>query len=409
MQPSRKLNVFVAALGLIVAFGAGFLFSQAEPQRGYLNNAPKGRNLIQSTETAQTPVEIPNLGEVWKRLQNAYFDGAKLDLKKLQYGAVKGFVHEIGDPYTAYMTPEETKEFSSDLEGELEGIGAQLEVKDGKLTVVAPLKNSPAEEAGIKPGDIIYKIDGAFAEEMTFYEAVRKIRGKSGTKVTLTIIREKKPEPFDITITRREITVENVTLKKLDNGIYHLAILQFNDSTKKDFLKAANEMLLNDPRGLILDLRGNGGGYLDISIDILSELLKGEQTGAIIKKKNGTELETAKTNGSGRLADIPLVILVNKGSASASEIVAGAVQDYKRGLLIGETTFGKGSVQEIQPLTDGSSLRFTIAKWFTPQDRSINEKGITPDREVKMNEEDAEQDRDPQLDEAVKYLRSRPK
>ncbi len=357
--------------------------------------------------TANENVSIKDLDEVWKRLQANYYDEKKLDAEKLKYGAVKGFVAAIGDPYTVFMTPDESKDFDDGLNGNLEGIGAELEVKEGKLVVVTPLKSSPAEKAGLKTNDIIFKIDGALAEELSLYDAVHRIRGKKGTAVTLTIIREKKSDPFEIKIVRAKVVIDSVTVKKLDGDIFHLTVNQFNDHTKTEFQNAVQKILLERARGIILDLRGNGGGYLDISVDMLSELLPGEKVASIIKRRDAKQNESVKTSGLSSLPDIPLVVLVNKGSASASEIVAGAVQDYKRGVIIGEKTFGKGSVQEISRLADGSNLRLTIAKWFTPLDRSIDDTGITPDKIVELTEADFKAEKDPQLDAAIQYLKSK--
>lgn len=423
MKLSRASIIAIVFVFSVGSFAAGWALSTDDAT--YLQS----QSITPGTATGtsygpSSPIRIPILGDVWEKLLDFYYDESKLDLKKLEAGATKGFVAAINDPYTVFMTPEESKDFTNDLEGELEGIGAELEVKNGKLIVVAPLKNSPAEKAGIKPGDIIFKINGGLAQDMTLYEAVRRIRGKQGTQVTLTIVRETLANPFDLTITRSAIQIDSITLKRLDGDIFHLAINQFNDHTKREFETAVEKIILEKAKGLIIDVRGNGGGYLDISIDILSELISGKKPVVTIKKRDPKQNEVVQTSGSGRLADIPLAILVDKGSASASEIVAGAVQDYKRGVLIGEKTFGKGSVQQIETLGDGSSLRITIAKWFTPLDRSIDEIGITPDKEVKLTDQDVdapvgrsntvasprlglvEKKLDPQLDEAVKYLRN---
>lgn len=393
-------SVLVASL---LSFSFGWFFGK-NLQTDASEKSPPGTTFETPPQTANETIKIPDIDEVWNRLQKTYYDASKLDLENLQWGAVKGFVEGMEDPYTVFMTPEESDEFADGLEGNLEGIGAELEVKNGKLIVVSPLKNSPAQKAGIKSGDMIYKINNELAEEMTLFEAIKRIRGKKGTKVMLTIIRDEEPKPLEITITRDDIEVESIKLEKLENDIFHLSISQFSDKTKKEYENAVQQILLEKARGLIIDLRGNGGGYLDISIDILSELFQGKKIVVIIKKRNPDENERLETTGSGRIADIPLVVLVDKGSASASEIVAGAVQDYKRGVLIGEKTFGKGSVQELSELPDGANLRFTIAKWFTPLDRSIDDVGITPDKEVKLTEEDLKADRDPQLEEAINYL-----
>lgn len=404
----RQQSILVSSVLIvgIFSFSAGWFFA-----KNIGTNAGRAQQTIDQSQAQENPdplmagVQIRDINEVWKILQDSYYDASKMNLPTLEYGAVKGFVAGIADPYTVFMTPEESQDFENGLEGQLEGIGAELEVREGRLIVVTPIKDSPAEKSGILAGDIIWKIDGELAEEMTIYEAIRRIRGPKGTRVTLTIVRENKPEPFDVTITRSEITIESVTVKKLDGDIFHVTINQFNDHTKREFDNAIQRMLLEKASGMILDLRGNGGGYFDTAVDILSELLQGKKPAVIIKKRN-QENEASETSGNAKIADIPLVVLVNKGSASASEIVAGAVQDYKRGILIGEKTFGKGSVQEIDQLPDGSSLRMTIAKWFTPLDRSIDEVGITPDIEIEMTDEDREQNRDPQLDAAVNHLMS---
>ncbi len=344
------------------------------------------------------------LPEIFAILKEKYVEPDELSLEKLEEYAIKGFVSGVSDPYTVYMTKDESKEFNENLGGQLEGIGAELEVRHGVLVVITPIKNSPAEKAGIKAGDIIEKINGEKTAEMTLHEAVRRIRGKAGTKVTLTILREIEEKPLDITITRSAVEIESVTMKEeVAENIALIAINQFSDDTKNEFQEAVNKLLLKKPNGLILDLRFNGGGYLDISLDILSEFLAGKVTAVKIKRKNPEDSEVLETNGIARLPDIPMVVLVNLGSASASEIVAGALQDYKRAVIMGTQTFGKGSVQEIENLRDGSSLRITIAKWLTPLDRDIDEVGIAPDIEADFPD-DTPEGKDPQLEEAIRYL-----
>lgn len=349
-------------------------------------------------------VNFSSLPEIWDAVQEKYVAPEKVSLKKLNEYAIKGFVAGIGDPYTVFMTKDESKEFQENLDGELEGIGAQLEVKYGKLTVITPLKNSPAEKAGVKAGDIIEKIDGVLAEELTLQEAVRRIRGKSGTKVKLTLLRASAENPIEIEILRGSIEIESVTLtENIAPEIALIEINQFGDSTENELQAAIQKLLLKKPKGLVLDLRFNGGGYLDIALDILSEFLSGKVVGVKIKRRNPAENEVLYTSGTGRLHDLPVVILVNHGSASASEIVAGALQDYKRATIMGERTFGKGSVQEIEQLRDGSSLRITIAKWLTPLDQDIDEIGIKPDILVEVPE-NTEEGKDPQLEEAIRFL-----
>ena len=391
-------SVLVAA---IISFSFGWSFAKnvktrsgAQPDFGFETSY---------SETCQ----IRDLDEVWSKLQGGYFNAGKLDRAQLEYGAVRGFVESLDDPYTVFMTPEEAEEFDDEIEGQLEGIGAQLEVKEGHLVVVTPIKDSPAARAGIKIGDVIYKIDDQLAEEMTFYEAVRKIRGQKGTVVALVVLRQDETEPLEFKITRSEITVDSIILEKLENDIFHLTITQFSDHSTKEFEDAVQKMLLEKARGAIIDLRGNGGGFMDAAVLMLSEFISGEKPAVVIKKRDSATNETIETSGNARLADIPLVILVDAGSASASEIFAGAIQDYKRGAVIGEKTFGKGSVQEISDFADGASLRYTIAQWLTPLGRTIEKTGITPDREVALTDEDIKTDRDPQLEAAVNYLKTK--
>lgn len=355
--------------------------------------------------TPSEQADLESFWDVWGLLSEMYVDETALDNEQMVHGAIKGMVASINDPYTVYMTPEETKEFDQSLNGQLEGIGCELTVKEKNLVVVSPLKNSPAEEAGLQPGDIVYKIDGEITAEMTLFDAIMKIRGEKGTKVVLTIIREGVDEPFEVGIVRATVNVESVSMEDKGDGIFYISINQFNDTTKPEFEAKIRELLLKEPTGLILDLRYNGGGYLDIAVDILSELLPEKIEAVTIKRRLEEDNETLYVTGEPRLGEIPLVVLINNGSASASEIVAGAIQDYKRGIVMGEQSFGKGSVQEVDKLSDGSSLRLTIARWFTPNGTNIDKVGITPDILVERAEEDFEADKDPQLDAAMEYLK----
>jgi carboxyl-terminal processing protease len=345
---------------------------------------------------------------VWHSLEDSYVDESALDRQKMAYGAIKGMAEALGDPYTVFMDPSETEEFTQNIEGEFEGIGAKLEVDDdGNIVVSTPLKDSPAEKAGLLPKDIIYKIDDEYAADLTLFEAIMKIRGEIGTPVTLTILREGAKAPVEITIIRAKIDVESVEKKVLDDGIVYVAVNQFSDDTSVEFSKAIADLVLNEPKGLIVDLRYNGGGYLDIAIDILSQIFESGIPAVSVQRRDLADNETLYTDERGKkLLNTPLVVLVNDGSASASEIVAGAVQDHKRGILMGTQTFGKGSVQEVEMLEDGSSLRFTIAKWLTPNGRLIDHIGITPDIIVENYDDDVKAGIDRQLDEAVKYLKN---
>jgi carboxyl-terminal processing protease len=360
-------------------------------------------SLIIPENAAKTDMQL--FWKVWDLLQDSYVEKENLDKQDMVYGAIKGMVGAIGDPFTSFMTPDETTEFDQNLNGQLHGIGAELTVRDQNLTVVTPLKNSPAEKAGLIPGDIIYKIDGDITGEMTLFEAIMRIRGPIGTNVTLTIVRADQ-DPIDIQITRDKVNIESLSMEDKGDGIFLLSIYQFNEKTTSKLEEKINELLLDEPKGLIIDLRNNGGGYLEVSVDILSEFMDGNKEVVTIKRRNEKNDQAMFVRGNPALPNLPIAVLINEGSASASEIVAGAVQDHKRGIIIGEKSFGKGSVQEVSKLNDGSSLRMTIAKWFTPKGNNIDEIGITPDMEVKYTEEDYKNGNDPQLDAAIKFLKN---
>lgn len=411
MNKYSKLHKAPVVILAISAFGLGVLTAptftnsashQDDPTK---TKSSPGIDLFSYLESDRPDLDI--FWEVWDTVKKKHVNASSVsDDKALIYGATKGMIESIGDPYTVFMDPEETEEFMTSLDGQLNGIGAELEVKDQNLVVVSPIKGSPAEAAGLQPGDIIYKINGELASELTLFDAVKKIRGPRGTQVTLTIIRDTLDEPLDIEITRDIITIDSITYEPKDGNIAYVALSQFTDHTTAEFNKVINQLLIEKPDGMILDLRYNGGGYLDISVDMVSEFIDGNKSVVKIESRNHDEDKTINVTGNARLNDIPLVVLVNEGSASASEIVAGAIQDHQRGIIIGTKTFGKGSVQEvIDNFRDGSSLRVTTAKWFTPNGRSIDEEGIDPDRIVELDPADLEQEIDTQLEAALEYLR----
>lgn len=350
-------------------------------------------------------VDMDLFWKVWKDLEDKYVDLEAIEEDTMVYGSIKGLVDSLDDPYTVFMTPDESTEFTSGLDGTLEGIGAELTVEDKNLVIVSPLRGSPAEKAGLLPRDIILAINGDLASNMTLVDAISKIRGEAGTSVILTIVRKNVKEPFDVSIVRDNIEIESVTIEKLDDDIVYLGVNRFNDKTNEEFSTAISEMLLDEPKGLIVDLRFNGGGYLDIAVELLSYLLP-SNTPAVVIKERGKKDDTKLTNGKPKLLNTPLVVIVNDSSASASEIVAGAIQDHKRGVVLGTKTFGKGSVQEVEKFSDGSSLRLTIAKWFTPNGRSINKTGLIPDIIVEITDEDIDNKYDRQKEEAFKYLKN---
>jgi carboxyl-terminal processing protease len=290
---------------------------------------------------------------------------------------LQGLVSGLNDPYSVYFKPELAEEFSKGLEGEFDGIGAEIGKKGDVLTVIAPLPGSPAEKAGLLAGDKIFMIDGVETFQMTVEEAVLKIRGKKGTVVVLTIVHPGGSSAVELALMRDTINIPTVKFEMKENKIAYINILYFNGTTLKEFDKAVVNVLSNNPSGIILDMRMNPGGYLETAVDVASEWV---ENGPIVKEKfnDGREVIYNST-GRHRLKNIPTMVLVDEGSASGTEIVAGALQDYKAATLVGKKTYGKGSVQDVEVFPDGSALKLTIAKWLTPNNRIIEKDGIIPD------------------------------
>jgi len=350
----------------------------------------------------EDPVDEALIREVWGILQKQFY-GDLPQGKEVTYNAIRGIVERLGDQHTAFVDPKSAALFNSDMEGSFEGIGAQVELAEGggvRLRYLFP--NQPAEKAGLRPGDVIIAVDGKDITKLSLLEAISLIRGPRDTRVVLTI-RRGQEQPFDVTVTRARIEIPVVETKTLANGkIQYVALSEFSSIAPNRLADALNKALATRPTGLILDLRGNPGGLLDAAVRIGSYFVP---DGPILieRTKDGSEKVYNRT-GRYLLGSTPLVVLVDGGSASASEIVAGAIQDAGTGVLIGEKTFGKGSVQLPNTLSDGSQLRVTIAHWFTPKGRGIHGTGLEPDVKVSLTKEDAAANRDPQLDRAVQYL-----
>jgi len=401
-EKSSRVPLYI---GIFVLIAFVFMLGwNAGVNHAYVTQGIATQTTITSPNGEAETVSMAVFWDAWNILSGSYVDPYALVTEEMIFGAVKGMVASIDDPYTSFMTPKENKEFQEGLQGRLEGIGAELTLRNGALTVISPLKNSPAQDAGLQPEDVIYKVDDEFTEDSTLEQSVMRIRGEKGTIVTLTVLRKNRPEPIEINIKRDTINVNSVDWKMIDE-IALIEINQFGDSTEMEFSKAISEILNQRPKGVILDLRYNGGGYLDGAIDIASEFLEKERV-VTIKRRNPEDDEIIYVSGKARMINVPLAVLINKGSASASEIVAGAIQDHNRGIIIGETSFGKGTVQTVENLLGGSSLRVTVAKWFTPNDQNINETGITPNIIVERTLEDFEAQKDPQLDRAIEYIQS---
>tara|TARA_Y100001970_G_scaffold292634_1_gene434760 strand:- start:845 stop:2023 length:1179 start_codon:yes stop_codon:yes gene_type:complete len=351
-------------------------------------------------------LKLDHLNEVWDLINEKYFNKREIENNLAENYAIKGVVSSLNDPYSIYLTKDEFKEFSQSLDSEIHGIGAAVTKQDGFIMIESPLKESPAIKAGLVAKDKIIAINGESTEGLTVTEAVMKIRGKKGTSVTLTIYREEADEPFDVTIIRDEIKLESVSYKELDEEIAYIAINQFSDDTLKEFYEAGLDALLADSKGLILDLRFNGGGYLQIAQNLISYFVGPEKVALQVLDANNNS-EAKLTNNKAIFKDIPLVILINQGSASASEIVAGSLQDYKKAILVGNQTYGKGTIQQLLEFTNGSSLKLTIAKWLTANGRDIDEIGLTPDFEISITQTDILNNIDSQLEKAKEIIKDK--
>ena len=339
--------------------------------------------------------------QTWAILKSDFVDQQKLDEKEMFYGALKGFVAASGDPYTVLFDPETAKEFEDQIGGAFEGIGAEIGIKDGLVVVVAPLPDSPAAKAGLMSGDKIFSVDAKQVTGMSLDKVVRMIRGAKGTNVSLIIVRGNE-EPREVVITRGVIELKSVKWEFRDDGILKIDLMAFNVDTTDLFMQIIKEAKMKNPKAIVLDLRNNPGGLLDTALDVASAWV---QADLLLIEKFGDSREISY-NGSKKafFKNMPTVVLINQGSASGSEIVAGALQDYGLAKIVGEKSFGKGSVQAVKKLSDGSSLKVTIAKWLTPKGRSINDEGIKPDTEIKFTKEDFDQKKDPQLAKAIEIL-----
>lgn len=406
MEDEQKRNSKILGLSLLilVVFITGLLIGR--------NYTTSDANQLLKFPSSSKNVDMDLFWEVWNTTQRYYVDSEKLDNNSLVYGAIKGMVESISDVGTTYLDPEETGEYNSASEGKyFEGIGAELGYLDGQVIVVAPLEGSPAKAAGVKPGDFILKIDSyTLTSEDTVYDAVAKIRGKAGTEVMLTVLHKGDKEPVEIKMTRSEITVASMTVEFIgqNKDIAHFKVGRFTDSSlylwQQEWdksVKAINDAKVNK---VILDLRSNPGGFFDAAIYAADDMLKEGFTISQQRDAKGN-IEKFESEIGGNLLEKKIVVLVDEGSASASEIVAGALQQANRATIIGKSTYGKGTAQKIFDFTDGSSLHLTVVKWLLPDGKNIDkENPILPNIEVGYSNDDFEKGIDPQLDRAVEEL-----
>ena len=403
----------VALMLLAGTCSAGFLFG-----RTFASETPNVSEVLPALADIPVEVSTPIAAEeatpddlealfipfwqTWDIVDDQFVE-QPVDEEALMRGAIRGMLESLGDQHTSYMDPDQFHQANIPMNGEYEGIGAWVDPTGEYLVIISPMPDSPAEEAGLQPGDVIIAVDG---EDMTGIDGnliIRRVLGPAGSIVTLTIHREDVSEPFDVEVKRARITIPSVDSEMLEDDIAYIQLINFGDSSTDDLRNALRDALKEEPAGLILDLRNNGGGYLTSAVEVASEFIG---DGVILYEEYGDgSRDTYNALRGGLATDINMVVLINEGSASASEIVAGAIQDHERGLLVGATSFGKGSVQNWIPLPEEQgAVRVTIARWLTPNERTIHQIGLEPDYVVVITEEDIESERDPQLEKAIELL-----
>ena len=414
MERIRKSKKFILKLilslaALFLVFYAGYGYGVRHELNGippaYINNSAEGK---------PGSVDFALFWQTWNKVRELY--NGSSDPQEMVYGAASGMVAALGDPYTVFLKPSDNEALSADLSGQFEGIGAELTTQNGQIVVIAPLAGSPAEKAGIKAKDVVLEVDGTSTVDLSLNQVVAKIRGKAGTEVKLKIVHAGSDKPIDLTVVRQNIKVDSVTYQvvtisglsadRQDKKIAILKVSQFGDDTISLANKFAAQIPKDGVSGIILDLRNNPGGYLDSSVTFSNLFIEKGKTIVSEVDKSGAKTVYTTQNVS-PLANYPMVVLINGGSASAAEIVTGAIKDNSRGETIGEKTFGKGSVQQLEPLAGGAALKVTIAKWLTPNGSEINKVGITPDIVVTLSDDDRNAGRDPQLDKAKSEIRAR--
>jgi len=403
------LGLFVAIILLAGAFSGGFIAGHLLPGTGqtpFLSDILPSSPTVAPDQQSATPAELQSLfapfWEAWNIVHTQYVEQPVDDLALMQ-GAIRGMMEALGDEQTLYMDPQLYSDEKQFMQGEYEGIGAYVDMDGEYLTIVSPIAGSPAELAGLHPGDKVIAIDGVDMTGTPPEEVRLKVLGPEGSTVTLTVRREGEAEPLEFVITRARITIHTAEGKMLEDGIAYVDINMFGDKTTQELRATLQNLMKQNPRGMIIDLRNNPGGYLNTAIEVSSEFI---EEGIIMYEQYGDgRRDQYEALGNGQATDIPIVVLINEGSASASEILAGALQDYELATLVGEKSYGKGSVQNLQPLSNNQgAARVTIAKWLTPKERAIDHVGLQPDVHIEMAPEDFVSDQDPQLDAAVETL-----
>jgi carboxyl-terminal processing protease len=411
-RPLLLATVLVLGLTFFMGIGVGYAFARtpdetASADTGWWNFFP-GAQAGSGQCSESQELLYPQFATFWEAIHLLYQDfyGKLPEPQEATYYAIQGIIKELGDPNTSFLTPKEADFFRTALQGSFEGIGARVEWDDDldTLRISEPFENQPAWQAGVRRGDLVMAVDGESLQGSNLNDAVSKIRGPKGTKVLLTIVREGVAEPFDIEVVRDRIDTPTIATDTLgeEKNIAYVKLSTFNQNAGQLVQQAVADALKREPAALIFDLRGNTGGLLREAIKVTNVFI--DNSTVLLERFNDGRLETYETTTSAVTKDLPMLVLVNEGSASASEIVAGALQDTQRAQLLGVTTYGKGSVQLPHTLSDGSIMRVTIAHWFTPNDRTIDGTGLAPDVVVELTEDDRNKGADPQLTAAVELL-----
>lgn len=416
-----KVQTLRILLIILIAFFLGYYFGINKVSTDWKNYKPSITVVNKEPPSNLKPVDFSQFWNVWQKLEASYYDKKAIEPQKLLNGAISGMVSSLDDPYTVYLPPKQNTDFKEGLAGQFQGIGAELGMKDKQIIVVAPLEGMPAEKAGVKSEDAILKVDDQPTAGWILSKAVEKIRGPKGTKVTITVLHKGQEKPVDIAISRDTITVKSVNgwIKEIKSikgiksitgttgkeKIAYIRLSQFGDNTNQEWLAVVNKLALDmqkdkSVKGVIFDIRNNPGGYLTDATFIASEFI--EKGTVVIQDRGNGDRNIFSVNRKGLLLKVPVAVLINKGSASASEIVAGALRDHNRAKLIGETSFGKGTIQQAEDLGGGAGLHVTIAKWLTPNETWVHGKGLEPDIKVALDEKDPT--RDFQLEKAVEEL-----
>ncbi len=402
------LGAGLALILVVAAFFSGVHFGSLSAQDTDLQSGIL--SLFSGTTAApDDEADLDEFWRVWNLMDEKFVEASsteRISDEERLYGAIQGMVRSHGDPYTVFLPPSDAEQFDEDISGNFGGLGMEVGIRNGVVTVIAPLPDTPAEKAGLLAADAVVKIDGVSTENMTINEAVKRMRGEEGTEVVLTVYREGEPDFLEIPVVRGIITIPTVKTEQYGD-VFVIALYSFNALAEMKMQEALREYARSDADKLVFDLRGNPGGFLQSAVSIASYFLP---AGEVVVRENfgdGSEEELYRSSGKTlrEFAPKEMVVLINGGSASASEIVAGALAQHDVATLIGETTFGKGSVQELVDLPEGSSLKVTIARWFTPDGTSISEGGLEPDIEIKRTAEQIMADEDPQLEAAVAYLK----